>query len=102
MPIKYKEPGSSSFRKGIACQDISGGGLGITLQHALKVKDKIEVILYLDGEPDPINAICKVIWCRQNENKKFRAGLKFVKVKDHQRFLVYLCEKIIDLSLEAP
>lgn len=101
LPIKYKEPGSSSFRKGIACQDMSGGGLGITLHHPLKIKDKIGVMLYLDGESGPINAICKVIWCRQKEDGRFRAGLKFIKVKDHERFLEYVCEKIIDLSLET-
>lgn len=99
LSIKYKKSKDSCFHNAIACQDISGKGLKILLHEALKIEDRIQILLCLPDKTNRISTFCSVVWCRQNEDDNFMAGLEFVKIKEHERFMEFLCEKIVDLSL---
>ncbi len=84
----------------MACQDISGKGLKILLSETLKIKEQIDVLLCPQDKSNPISSLCRVAWCRQTKNGKFMAGLEFVRIKEQERFMEFLCEKIIDFSLQ--
>lgn len=81
-------------------RDISGGGLRITLDHPLKIKDRLKTILYFPNETHPITAISKVIWCKRNKEDKnaYDIGIKYIKVipKDRDRFVFLFCEMMVN------
>lgn len=99
LPVKYKKENSKCYRRGLACQDISGRGIKISLRDALRVNDKLEVILSMPAKTDKLNAFCRVTWCKQKKGGNFTAGLEFLKIKQRQIFMEFLCEKIIDATL---
>lgn len=100
LPLKYKKPEDSCFQQAIACKDLSGGGLKVLLPRPLKIGEKIEVAIYLREGSGPVSAICKVLRCKQEGEDKYGAGLKFLKINDKEDFMQFLCEKLIELSIQ--
>lgn len=97
--LRYKLKGRRNFWNEARSRDISGGGIGLVADEDLKINDKAEVLFYLDSKSDPITALCVIRWCQKAEEDKFRAGLKFMKIKEYQRFAELLCDKMLKLSL---
>lgn len=98
LSVKYKKPKDSSFHNA-ACKNIGGKGLKIFLPEGLKTKEEVEILLYLPDKSGVISSLCRVVWCTQNNEGNFAAGLEFVKLKERQRLMEFLCERMIDLSL---
>ena len=97
--VKFKPKGKKCPWQKADPKNISGGGIGVFMNKPFRPNDKVEMLLYMKGYPRPISAICKVDWYRQVEEDKFRVGLKFIEIKDHPEFMIFLCEKMVDLSL---
>lgn len=100
LSVKYKKPKNNSFRDSMACQDISGKGVKILLREALKTKEQIDILICPKDKSNPISSLCRVAWCKQTKNSNFMAGLEFVRIKEQERFMEFLCEKIMDSSLQ--
>lgn len=99
LKIKYKLKGKKYFCNDAGCEDISGMGVKLSVGGPIPVNDEIRILVYLSDNSKPINAMCRVVWCRQLVGNKFHAGLKFVKVEDKERFTELLCERMLDFSL---
>ena len=86
-------------KKGVICNDISGLGVQLTLDEPVRIDNKIPILLNMASGTKPIETICRVMWCKQLGEGKFRAGLKFIKIKENIRFVELLCEKMLVFSL---
>lgn len=61
--------------------DISRGGIGFRGRHSIPLHKKIAVELEVGPERDPVLAIGRVCWVRQERDSKFyRYGIKFSRV----------------------
>lgn len=93
MSIVYKVRGK--------CSDISGKGIKMSTVQPLTPGSQVEIVIpkiVLDAMP--FTALTKVVWSRQAPGGKFEAGLSFIKIKKREQFMQFLCEKMIDLSLD--
>ncbi|MFH1877064.1 MAG: PilZ domain-containing protein [Candidatus Omnitrophota bacterium] len=100
FPVKYKLKQHTPLRNAIVCRDISGHGVSILAHEVLKTNHKLNVMLYPKGSCKPIDALCKVVWCRQSYKGAFEAGLEFLKIKQEQQFIDFLCSNLIESSLK--
>lgn len=99
LKIKYKLKGKKYFCNEADCEDISGLGVKLSVGNPVSINDEIQILVYLSDSSKSINALCRVVWCRQLIGNKFQAGLKFVKIEDKGRFVELLCERMLDFSL---
>jgi len=100
LTVKYKNPGSARFRKAITCENISGKGIKALLGHPLKIKGRINILLCHQDISKPISAVCRVVWCNQDGDGKFKTGLEFLEIKQKQQFIEFLCDNLLDMSLK--
>lgn len=85
-------------------QDISGGGIRLSLNYPLKKGEKLRTFIYLAGDPKPVAAFSKVIWCRKKAGKEaFDVGVQHVRIdhKDKERFVFLFCEMMINYFIEG-
>lgn len=62
------------------------------------IKENITVLLFPRDTKTPITIHCNVVWCKRCEKDNYMIGLKFLKIKEKDRFVEFLCEKLIDFS----
>ena len=92
MSIMYKVRGK--------CKDISGKGIKLSTTQPLIPGSKVEVVIpKIVLDTGPFTALTKVVWSKKADRGKFEVGLDFVKIKQQEEFMHYLCDKMIDLSL---
>jgi len=98
LRVKYRWlKGERTLPKECVCEDISGLGIRLSLHEPLIVNAIVEIFIILDKDPQPLNALCRVRWCKKLTENKFVAGLKFIKIKEYFRFIEFFCEKLLDL-----
>jgi len=99
-PTWYKGLKDRCFHKALI-ENIGGKGLCLVLKSAPYLKSKIKLKFFLiDNKIKfPVDALCKIVWCKQCSDGTFRAGLEFLKLSEQDRFLSAMCEKIIDLTV---
>lgn len=71
--------------------NISSGGLGLTLNNKMRIGENIELVIELDTKDDII-VYAKVAWVNKNEhNQKFTIGVQIVEKEgpDYDRFLEF-------------
>lgn len=109
IPIKveFTPQGNEKFIEEIFCQDISGGGVKLRLSKPLKSGEKFQTHIYFPGDPDPISAFSRVVWCREinvkNKGTCYEVGLQHLKIspKDSQRFVFLFCEMMLNYFIFA-
>jgi c-di-GMP-binding flagellar brake protein YcgR len=85
-------------------QDISGGGIRLSLNFPLKKGEKLRTFIHLAGDPKPVAAFSKVIWCTKKPGKDdFDVGVQHVRIdpKDKERFVFLFCEMMINYFIEG-
>ena len=72
-------------------ENISLGGLQVTLIYKLEKDEPVETKIEFINDPIPVDASCKVCYSYP-ERGKFRTGLEFIKMEDfhNERLLRYL------------
>lgn len=100
FPVKYKLRQQAPFKDAIVCHDVSGHGVSVLLHEPLKESHTLNVMLYPQGNSEPIDTLCKVVWCTKNNDGEFKAGLEFLKIKQEQKFIDFLCGNLIEISLK--
>ena len=99
LHIRYKKKGNKSNWKWVAYKDISGIGIGLLTNEPLKVNNRVNVSIHMKNNPEPVQVECRVVWCSALDKGMYKVGLEFSKVKDSIRFIEFLCDKMLDLSL---
>ncbi len=105
LDLKYRY----SFKGKILIQEvitknISGGGIGLTLDKPLKVGTELKTVLYFPNDPKPIASLSRVVWCRKAPRKykaSFYVGIRHIKIaaKDRERFVFLFCETMMNYFL---
>lgn len=98
LPLKLEFKGrQKALQSSISLEDISGLGIRLTSPEPFGVNEKKHILIHMTKEGKPFRALCRVRWCRGSENKGFKVGLEFQKIKDKARFFELLCEKMLEL-----
>lgn len=87
------DPDGRTVRVNLRLRDISGGGLGIVTDRPLKVGDRLEVELNLNGSGAFLVRV-EVVWVRSRPGRAltFEAGAKFVDIEPaRQEAIVKFC-----------
>jgi c-di-GMP-binding flagellar brake protein YcgR len=100
LKIKYKIKGIPGPQEEIPLEDISGLGVRLCLKKPLKINKEVEISIYMSDSPEPIEAVTKVVWCKEFKKGEFKAGLEFIRIKDRFRFAELLCKTMLELSLK--
>lgn len=98
LKVKYKIKGTAGRQKDAPWEDISGLGIRFCLNKPLSLKEELEIALYVLGDPKPIEVIGRVAWCKEFDKGEFKAGIEFIKIKDHFRFTELICRSMLELS----
>ena len=101
IQIKYKLLPYKRILQETFSQNISGSGLKLSLGSPLKKGDRLKTLLYFPGDPKPVTAFSKVVWCTgkiKKKRKSFEVGIKHIKIfhKDRERFVFLFCEMMIN------
>lgn len=99
LEVRYKAAGKGGSEHGIKCLNISGVGMRIETKEFLRQGQKIDIVVYLPGEKELATITTKVVWSEKNK-EGYWSGLKFLKIEPQTEFTEFLCEKILDISLE--
>lgn len=99
IKVDYRSPGSGRSWKKASCKDVSGIGIGLSLKEPVKINDKITISMCPSKKTGPVKAICKVIWCVQAGKGSYKSGLEVIEVDDPARFIEFICDKMLSLSL---
>jgi len=76
--------------------NISSGGLGLTLNNKMKIGEKIELVIDLDTKDDVV-VYAKVAWVNKNEhNQKYTIGVQILEKEgsDYERFLEFYNQQL--------
>lgn len=82
FPAKVKDPTDSGTLE-VSCQDISAGGIGVISPQLLVQNARLEMWLEVLDKKEPLHLYGKVLWIKQIEENKWRAGICF----DEPRFM---------------
>lgn len=99
LKVRYKAVGKGDKEYGIKCLNISGVGMQIETKESLKAGQNIDIVVYLQGEKELVTINTRVVWSEKNK-EGYWSGLKFLKIEPQTEFTEFLCEKILDISLE--
>ena len=99
LGLKCRFAGRNKTWKTLKLKDISGGGIGLSSNQRLSEKSQMEVLISAPDLPRPIEATCTVVWQKKEEQGKFRAGLKFEKIRNYEEFISLICDRMLKLSL---
>jgi c-di-GMP-binding flagellar brake protein YcgR len=99
LKIIYKVSNQSGSRKGAFTEDISGGGICLSIKQKLSVGDIIELELFLPKGTKPIRATGKVSWVEVRKGHiefQYMVGIKFIDIDpfDCGKVLNYIRKKI--------
>lgn len=102
LRMKYKLRTERGVLEESIVQDISGGGIGLSLDKPLKKGSKLKVLIYFPDDPKPISAESQVVWCRKSRSKRkytYNIGIKHLRIvpADRERFVFLFCETMINL-----
>lgn len=99
LEIRYKLSEKDGKAYGIKCLNISGVGMKIETKEWLRVGQNIDISIYLPTHKKLVTINTRVVWSEKNRDG-YWSGLKFLKIKPQTEFTEFLCEKILDISLE--
>lgn len=99
LEIRYKAAGKGRREHKIKCLNISGVGMKIETKEGLKAGQNIDILVYLPTEKKLVTINTIVVWSEKNKGG-YWSGLKFLKIEPQTEFTEFLCEKILDISLE--
>jgi c-di-GMP-binding flagellar brake protein YcgR len=100
--IKYNLLPKKGVLHKIFSRDISGGGIRIALNHAIKKGERLRTFLHFPNDPKPVATVTKIARCRKESAKRGKArfdiGLRYIKIspKDRQRFVFLFCEMMLN------
>lgn len=100
LRVQYKKTGKKVPWHSVGYKDISGVGIGLLVNEAVPVDEKLDIALSLKDDPKPCHVKARVVWCRKEKYGTFKLGLEFEKTESDARLIEMLCEKIVDLSLD--
>jgi hypothetical protein len=97
-------------------KDISGMGIGLFTQQPLPKGTKVGILIVTSREFAPgeeiklsfagdkkagssFPATGKVVWSKQINEGKYHAGLVFEKIENWNKFVEFICEKLINSSV---
>ena len=98
FPIKWRVRGSSRWQTA-TCENLSGGGLGLCIHAPCPDRSTIEAIL-MPPKPKPLRAVCSVRWHKPLIKNKTFLGVAFVTLTDLPRFMEFLCEHLLEQTLD--
>ena len=99
LSIAYRVRMKEKRWKQVAYRDVSGLGIAILANEPLAINREVDIAINVNGHPDPARILCRVVWRRRQAPGRFKIGLEFVKTENNARLIEFLCEKIMDLSL---
>lgn len=99
LKVRYKLKDKDKKEYGIKCLNISGIGMKIETNENLKPGQNINILVYLPTEKKLVTISARVVWSEKNKEGHW-SGLKFLKIEPRIEFTEFLCEKILDISLE--
>jgi len=66
--------------------NLSASGLCLVTQEALRRDDHLAMELSLEGQPGPVMAVGRVVWCdRDEQERSFRVGVCFTWLREEDR-----------------
>ncbi len=84
----------------IELKNISGRGIAAVLPRKFDKNDRVDLLIYLPEKSEPIKASCMVVWNKEIDKEKFLTGFKIFRADDYHGLIQFLCDKILELSLE--
>jgi len=64
----------------VRCCDISASGLGLIAEEKLIPDTSLEIWIGIPDRHSPIRGLAKVVWSKQVQEDKWRAGLEFARI----------------------
>jgi len=99
LKIKCRRPGQNRWALTL-CNNLSGTGTMLITTQPFERDDTMEIMIPgSEYEPEAFHIIGKVVWLKKITNEKFKAGIHFTEIADKSRFIDFVCEKMLSLSL---
>jgi hypothetical protein len=101
VPLKFKFLHMRGILKDAVAQNISGGGIALSLGYPAEKNTRLKILLYFPSSSRPVTALSEVMWCRKisvRKGKKYDVGVKYIKImpRDRERFVFLFCEMMVN------
>ena len=93
-PMRFKVAGGQEEgdEKMALLKDISFAGAQFSVSESLRLNDKVDMVMEIPDEGNPINCQGKIIWQKAAEeggSPHFVCGLRFTQLKDHDKEKIF-------------
>ncbi|MDD5729696.1 MAG: PilZ domain-containing protein [Candidatus Omnitrophica bacterium] len=101
VAVFYSQP-LGTWKQPRVLLNISGDGLGFKDDCLLKKKSQLNIKIDLADGERPIVCVGEVTWNKKlTEKKNYQTGVRLfgMNYEDRQRYVEYICEKILEVHL---
>jgi len=92
VAVRYRILESLAIPKVSQTEDMSEGGIRMTLSEYVRPETRLELTIHIPSQPWPIMAIGRVVWVKpESLNKQFITGIQltYIRQKDKKLFYQY-------------
>ena len=102
LDVIYNILGNSASKTKSYLKNLSKEGLRLIGDRPLQKGSFVELEMKIPGDNIPIFAFGEVAWANETEKSKYDAGIKFTKIKNHDRvrLLDYVYDRWVKIKKE--